>query len=44
IILAHTHFPVDEVRGGIRVVNIGDMLDSYSYLVQESGIMELKYY
>lgn len=44
VILGHTHFPADEMRGGIRIVNDGDMLDSYSYLVQKNGLIELKYY
>lgn len=42
IILGHTHFPVSEVRGGIHIYNTGDMLDSYSYVVQENGIIELR--
>lgn len=42
IVLAHTHFPVSEVRGGIHIYNTGDMLDSYSHIVQENGIMELR--
>jgi len=44
VILGHTHFPVVEVRGGIQIYNVGDMLDSYSHLVQEDGRIELKYF
>lgn len=44
IILAHTHFPVDEIRAGIRLVNCGDMMDSYSYIVEENGIISLDFY
>ncbi len=44
VILGHTHFPVAEVRGGVQIYNDGDMLDSYSYLVQENGRIELKYF
>ncbi len=44
IVLAHTHFPAEEMRGGIKVYNTGDMLDSYSYLVQTDGMIELKYF
>lgn len=44
IILAHTHYPTAEVRGGIKIYNSGDMMDSYSYLVQENGILELRYF
>jgi UDP-2,3-diacylglucosamine pyrophosphatase LpxH len=44
VVLGHTHFPADEIRGGIRLVNTGDMLDSYSYVVQEDGIIRLEYF
>jgi len=44
IILGHTHFPTAEIRGGINIYNTGDMLDSYSYLVQENGIISLRYF
>jgi len=42
VIFGHTHFPVDEVRGGIRIVNDGDLLDSYTYVVQENGTIEIR--
>lgn len=42
VVLAHTHFPAQEMRGGIRIYNTGDMLDSYSYLVEENGNIELR--
>lgn len=42
IIFGHTHFPVDELRGGVRIVNDGDMLDSYSYVVQENSVIEVR--
>lgn len=42
VTLGHTHYPVDEMRGGIRIVGSGDMMDSYSYVVQEDGIIELR--
>jgi len=42
IILGHTHFPVAEVRGGIKVYNTGDQMDSYSYIVQENGVIGLR--
>lgn len=44
VVLGHTHFPADEVRGGIRIVNVGDQIDSGSYAIQENGIIELKYF
>jgi len=44
IILGHTHYPIDEMRGGIRIINAGDMLDSYSYIVEEDGIIDLRYF
>lgn len=44
VILGHTHYPADEIRGGIRLVNIGDMLDSYSYAVEENGKIQLNYF
>ncbi|GAI60156.1 unnamed protein product [marine sediment metagenome] len=44
VILGHTHFPTDEVRGGIRLVNTGDMLDSYSHIVQTDDVIELKFF
>lgn len=44
-IFGHTHYPVDEVRGGIRLVNVGDHIDSYSYaIIEENGRIELKYF
>ncbi len=44
IIFGHIHLPLDDMRGGIRVVNDGDQMDSYSYVVQENGIIELRYF
>lgn len=43
-IFGHTHYPADETRGGIRLVNVGDFVDSYSFAVQENGNIELKRY
>ena len=42
VILGHTHFPAAEVRGGIKVYNTGDQMESYSYAVQENGIIGLR--
>lgn len=42
VVLGHTHFPTVETRGGIRLFNTGDMLDSYSYLLQTDGQIELR--
>lgn len=44
IVLGHTHFPAEEIRGGINIYNSGDMMESYSYLVQEDGVIALKYF
>ena len=44
VVLGHTHYPAVEVRGGVSLYNTGDMMGSYSYLVQENGILELKYF
>ena len=44
VILAHTHFPQDTMEDGIRLVNVGDQLDSYSFLIQEDGIIQLYYF
>lgn len=44
VVFGHTHFPCEEIRGGIKLYNCGDMVDSYSYLVQEDGNIELKFY
>ena len=44
VVVGHTHFPVVELRGGINIYNSGDMLDSYTYLVQENGIISLRYF
>jgi len=44
VVFGHTHFPTVEVRGGIRLYNSGDMLDSYSYLVQTDDVIELKFF
>lgn len=44
LVFGHTHYPIDEMRGGIRLVNIGDSLDSYSFAIEENGRIELKYY
>lgn len=42
VILGHTHFPQDTTEDGIRIINCGDMLDSYTHLVQTDGIIELR--
>jgi len=42
VIFGHTHYPTEELRGGIRLYNTGDMIDSYSYLIQTDGIIELQ--
>jgi len=44
MVFGHTHFPAAEIRGGIKIYNTGDMVDSYSYLVQENGNIELRYF
>lgn len=44
LVFGHTHCPCVETRGGVNLYNSGDMLDSYSYLVQENGKIELKYF
>lgn len=44
VVFGHTHFPTSEVRGGINLYNTGDVVDSYSYLVEENGVIELKYF
>ena len=44
IVFGHTHYPVDEVRGGIRLINVGDALDSYSYAIEEDGNIKLGYF
>lgn len=44
VTLGHTHFPQDTEGDGIRIVNTGDMLDSYSYLVQTDSELELRYF
>lgn len=44
VVFGHSHYPADEVRGGIRLVNVGDSLDSYSFAIEENGRIELKYY
>jgi len=44
VVLGHTHIPTAEVRGGIKIVNVGDQLDSYSYAVQENGLIEVRYF
>jgi len=41
VVFGHTHYPVDEIRGGIRLVNCGDMLDSYSFAIVEDGVISL---
>jgi hypothetical protein len=40
-IFGHTHFPADEVRGGIRLLNVGDQIDSRSYVVQTDNDFKL---
>lgn len=42
VVYAHTHYPADDLRGGIRVINSGDMLENYTYLVEDSGIIGLR--
>ncbi len=42
VVFGHSHYPVDEMRGGIRLVNDGDFLDSYSYAIVENGTIELR--
>lgn len=44
VIFGHTHYPIEEVRGGIKLVNVGDQIDSYSHAIQENGIIRLCYY
>lgn len=44
VIFGHTHYPVEEIRGGIKLYNCGDAVDSYSYLIQTDDIIELKYF
>lgn len=44
VVFGHTHYPAEELRGGIKLYNTGDMMDSYSYLVEEGGVLELKYF
>lgn len=43
VVFGHTHFPTIESRGGISLYNCGDMVDSYSYLVQNDQEIELKF-
>lgn len=43
-VFGHTHYPAIEIRGGINLYNSGDFVDSYSYLVQKNGNIELKYF
>ena len=42
VVFGHTHYPSVELRGGINLYNCGDFVDSYSYLVEENGIIELR--
>jgi len=44
VVLGHTHFPAAEVRGGVQIYNTGDMMSSYTYLVEEDGRIELKHF
>jgi len=44
VIFGHTHFPQDVVQNEVRLVNTGDMLDSYSYVVVENSNIELRYF
>jgi UDP-2,3-diacylglucosamine pyrophosphatase LpxH len=41
VVFGHTHFPIVEVRDGISLYNAGDIIDSYSYLCQTNGQIEL---
>lgn len=42
VVFGHTHYPADEMRDGIRLVNSGDQVDSYTYIVQTDSIIELR--
>jgi predicted phosphodiesterase len=42
VVFGHTHLPIIETRNGINLYNSGDQVDSYSYLIQENGIINLR--
>lgn len=44
VVFGHTHFPTVELRGGINLYADGDQVDSYSYLVEEDGLISLHRY
>jgi len=44
VVFGHTHLPIIEERNGVNLYNCGDQVDSYSYLVQENGVIELRFY
>jgi len=43
VVFGHTHFPSEEYRGGVRLYNSGDFVDSFSYLTEEDGIINLRF-
>ena len=42
VLLGHTHFPQDTIADGVRLVNCGDFVDSYSYAIIEENRIELQ--
>jgi UDP-2,3-diacylglucosamine pyrophosphatase LpxH len=42
VVLGHTHYPTYDSLGGIKVINDGDWLDSYSYVLQNDNNFEVK--
>jgi len=44
VVFGHTHLPIIEERNSVNLYNSGDMVDSYSYLVQENGVIELRFF
>jgi len=44
VTFGHTHLPIIEERGGVKLANVGDMVDSYSYSVETDGIIEVRYF
>ncbi|GAH98281.1 unnamed protein product, partial [marine sediment metagenome] len=42
VTFGHTHLPIIEERGGVKLVNVGDQIDSLSFAIEENGVVELR--
>lgn len=42
VICGHIHTPQDKMIGGIRYLNCGDWIENNSYIIEKSGIFEIR--